>query len=139
MNANDNQQLKKTMPYGYASLVWNPRTRNLVVTLSVTSLLAGSVHSASIRLGNCGDTGPVVYPLREVLADGHGNAFTTTTISDVTTGIPASGWYIDVQGDPGLAILEQVASEYCGNISNPSCSALHTQIIRVQLNAVRKP
>lgn len=139
MTANDDQQLKKTMPYGYASLVWNPRTRNLVVTLSVTGLVPGSVHSASIRIGNCADTGPVVYPLRDVLADEQGNAFTTTTISGVTTGIPASGWYIDVQGDPDLATLERVTSDYCGKISNPSCSALHTQIIRVQLNAVRKP
>ena len=133
MTANDDRQLKKTIPYGYASLVWNPRTGNLVVTLSVTGLVPDSVHFASIRLGNCTEAGPVVYPLREALADGHGNAFTTTTISDVTTGVPASGWYIDVQGDPGLAAPEQVASIYCGNISNASPNTHHVQIIRVRL------
>ena len=49
MTANDDQQLKKTIPFGYASLVWNPRTANLVVTLSVTGLIPGSIHAASIR------------------------------------------------------------------------------------------
>ena len=27
MTANDVQQLKKTIPYGYAFLVWNPRQK----------------------------------------------------------------------------------------------------------------
>ncbi len=133
MNTNDDRQLNKTIPYGYVSLVWNPRTGNLVVTLSVTGLIPGSVHSASIRLGSCVDAGPVVYPLREVLADGHGNAFTTTTISDVKTGVPISGWYIDVQGNPDPTIPEQVAPIYCGNISNTSPNTHHVQIIRVRL------
>ncbi|HEY6541511.1 MAG TPA: hypothetical protein VIZ18_11255 [Ktedonobacteraceae bacterium] len=133
MTTNDDRQLKKTIPYGYASLVWNPRTRNLVMTLSLTGLVPGSVHSAYIRRGNCAEAGPVVYPLRDVLADGHGNAFTTTTIAGVATGIPASGWYIDVHNDPGMATPEQVVPAYCGNIINASPNTNHTQIIKVRL------
>lgn len=133
MTTNDDRQLKKTIPYGYASLVWNPRTRNLVVTLSLTGLIPGSVLSASIRRGNCAEAGPVVYMLCDVLADGHGNAFTTTTISGVATGIPASDWNIDVHGDSGMAIPGQVDPVYCGDIINASPNTNHTQIIRVRL------
>jgi hypothetical protein len=133
MTTNDYQQLKKTGPYGYASLVWHPRTGNLVVTLSLTGLLAARLYSAAIRLGNCTEAGPVVYPLPDVLADGHGNAFTTTTIPGVATGIPPSGWYIAVYGDPGLATLQQVTPVYCGNITNASPNTNHVQIIRVRL------
>ena len=128
MAANENQQLKKTIPYGYASLVWNPRTGNLAVTLSVAGLAPGSAHSASIRRGNCAEGGPVVYALNDVLVDRHGNAFTTTTISGVVTGIPASGWYLAVHDSS-----DTVNPVYRGNIVNPSPNTKHVQIIRVGL------
>jgi hypothetical protein len=128
MAANENQQLNKTIPYGYASLVWNPRTANLVVTLSLTGLAPDSALAASICRGNCIEAGPVVYPLRDMLADKHGNAFTTTTISNLATGIPASGWYIAVHDD-----LSQMTPVYCGNIINISPNTSHVQIIRVGL------
>lgn len=133
MTANNDQQMKKTMPYGYASLVWNPRTRNLVVTLSLTGLVPDGAYSALIRQGSCAAMGPVVYPLCDVLADVHGNAFTTTTISAVATGIPASGWSIDVCSDADAATPDQAAAVYCGNITNPLPNTNHVQIIRVRL------
>ena len=133
MTANDHQQLKRTGPFGYASLVWHPHTGNLVVTLNLTGLLAAHLYSASIRLGNCAEAGPVVYPLPDVLTDEHGNAFTTTTISGVAAGIPASGWYIAVHGDPGLAPPQPVAPVYCGNITNAAPNTNHVQIIKVRL------
>ena len=128
MTANDDRQLKRTIPYGYASLVWNPRTCNLVVTLSLTGLEAECSYSAHIRQGSCADTGPVVHFLGDAVADRYGNAFATTTIAGVVTGIPASGWCIFVYGDADLE-----TPIYSGNIANPSPNAHHTQIIRVQL------
>jgi len=139
MAENTIQELRQSIPYGYAFLVWSPMTRNLVVTLSLTGLVPNSTHPSHIHLGNCGMMGPIVYPLNNVVADGRGNAFTTTTISHITKGIPASGWYINVHQGPGLVTPDQMAPIYCGNISNASFSASHTQIIKVQLNAVRKP
>ena len=133
MMTNDGQQLKKTIPYGYASLVWHPRTGNLVVTLSLTSLLAARLYSASIRQGDCAASGPVVFPLLDVLADGHGNACSTTTITGVTAGIPSSGWYIAVHADPGLTTSQPAAPVYCGNITNAAPNSNHVQIIRVRL------
>ena len=133
MTANDDQQLKKTIPYGYASLVWNPRTANLVVTLSLTSLVPTSAHSACIRRGDCANMGPVVYALRDALADRHGNVFATTTISGVTTGIPPSGWCISVQRIADPETSDPVAPVYCGTITNPSPTTNHVQIVRVRL------
>lgn len=134
MTAHENQQLNKTIPYGYASLVWNPRTGNLVVTLSLTGLTPDSAHSVSICRGNCASPGQVVYPLHDMLADRHGNAFTTTTISSLATGIPASGWYIAVHDEPDAARDGRLAPTYCGNIINTSPNTSHVQIIRVGLS-----
>jgi CHRD domain len=120
------QQLKKTIPYGYAFLIWNPRTKNLVVTLSLTGLVPDSVHPSHIQQGNCASMGPLVYPLHNVVADGDGNAFNTTTISGVATGIPASGWYITVHRGPGLAIpftgrfFEKCRGVSVGTLASPS-------------------
>jgi hypothetical protein len=139
MAENTVQQVRESIPYGYAFLVWSPMTKNLVVTLGLTSLKPNSVHPSHIHLGNCGMMGPIVYPLNNVVADGLGNAFATTTIAHVMKGIPASGWYINVHQGPGLSTPAQMAPIYCGNISSPSSSATHTQIIKVQLNAVKKP
>ena len=139
MAENTIQQVREAIPYGYAFLVWSPMTHNLVVTLSLTGLAPNSTHPSHIHQGNCGMMGPIVYPLNNVVADGRGNAFTTTTISHVMKGVPASGWYINVHHGPGLATPDQMAPIYCGNISSPMSSATHTQIIRVQLNAVKKP
>ena len=137
MAENTVQQLRQSIPYGYAFLVWNPMTKNLVVTLSLTGLAPNSTHPSHIHLGNCSMMGPIVYPLNNVVADEHGNAFTTTAISHVAKGIPASGWYINVHQGPGLATPAQMAPIYCGNISNTSLGASHIQIIKVHLNAMK--
>ena len=137
MAANDVQQtLKQSIPYGYAFLVWNPQTKNLIVTVSVTGLMPHSVHPSHIHQGSCASMGAIVYPLNNVVADEHGNAFTTTTISGVANGIAASGWYINVHHGPGLATPAQMAPIYCGNISNPAPNTSHLQIIRVRLQGV---
>ncbi|HEY6409542.1 MAG TPA: hypothetical protein VIY29_18945 [Ktedonobacteraceae bacterium] len=123
-------------PYGQALLVWNPQTQNLVVKVSLTGLVPNSTHPSHIHLSNCSMMGAILYPLNNVVADGHGNAFTTTTVSGVTTGIPASGWYINVHHGPGLATPDQMAQIYCGNISNPSPKTDHMQVLKVKLNLI---
>ncbi|HET9999517.1 MAG TPA: hypothetical protein VFQ36_01405 [Ktedonobacteraceae bacterium] len=133
MAGNEAQQFEKSIPYGYAFLVWNPRTQNLVVTLNLTGLLPNSVHPSHIHQDSCASMGPIVYPLNDVMADGHGNAFTTTVIPDVA-GIVASGWCINVHHGPGLTTPARMASIYCGNIANTSPTTSHIQIIKVQLN-----
>ena len=109
--------------------MWNPRTQILVVTLSLTGLRPDSVHLSHIRQGNCASMGPIVYPLNDVIADGHGNASTTTAIGEVAMGIPVSGWYIKVY----QATSAQMVPHYCGHIANPSANTKHIQIIKVQL------
>ena len=134
MAANDAQhELNKTIPYGHAALVWNPQTKNLTVTLSLTSLAPHSVHPSHIQQGSCTCTGAIVYSLNNVVADGHGNAFTTTTISGVAEGIASSGWYINVHHGPGLETPVQIAPIYCGEVSNPAPNTNHLQMIKVRL------
>lgn len=133
---NKNPLNNLSVPYGYALLVWSPQLHNLVVTISVTGLVPNSSHPSHIHLGSCSTMGNIQYPLNNVVADQHGNAFTTTVIGNVANGIPAHGWYINIHHGPGLTTPAQMAPIYCGNISNPSASNDHTQIIKVQLNSI---
>ncbi|MGH2495123.1 MAG: CHRD domain-containing protein [Ktedonobacteraceae bacterium] len=135
MTVNETQQFEKSIPYGYAFLVWSPQTKNLVVTLNLTGLIPDSVHPSHIRQGSCASMGPIVYSLNNVVADKHGNAFTTTVIPNVAS-IAASGWYINVHHGPGLSTPAQMASIYCGNITNTSPTTNHIQIIKAQLNSI---
>lgn len=138
MNAGTAQKTStsQSIPYGSALLVWTPQTRKLVVTISLTGLVPNSTHPSHIHLGNCSLMGAIQYPLNNVVANGHGNALTTTLVSGVTTGIPASGWYINVHHGPTLATPEQMAPISCGNISNPAPNVHHVQIIKLTLHQI---
>ena len=119
---------------GTALLVWDHKQHTLTVNVNVTGLVPNSVHPEHIHLGSCTANGAVLYPLNNVVADKNGNANVTTVISNVSNGIPASGWYVNIHHGPGLTTPAQMASIYCGNIVNPSASKDHNQIVKVKLN-----
>jgi hypothetical protein len=100
----------KHNPTGKASLSWNPTSKILQVTLSLTGLAPNSVHPAHIHLGSCEQSpnGQIVYPLTDVKADAQGNitkASATTTISGVANG-------------PTLSAELQMRWLACGNVSS---------------------
>jgi hypothetical protein len=110
-------------PTGKASLSWNPVTKILQVTLSLTGLAPNSKHPGHIHLGNCQQSpnGQKVYALTDVQADGQGNSTketATTKINGVAKGIPATGWFVNVHNGPTLSTELQMRWLACGNVSS---------------------
>jgi hypothetical protein len=106
-------------PYGNAELQWNADSKNLTVTLTLVGLAQNSTHPAHIHLGNCNTMGPVKYMLNNVVADAAGVGTSTTIIPNITTGIAASDWSINVHNGPTLTPADQFIPIACGNVYNP--------------------
>jgi hypothetical protein len=105
----------------------------LTVKITLTGLAPSSTHPSHIHTGSCSNQGAVVYPLQNIVADATGNATVTTMVPNITNGIPASGWYVNVHNGPGLSPDEQFLPIVCGDVvnSNPSTSA--AQSVQVAL------
>src|SRR5258708_22193764 len=124
----------KHVPTGTANLRWNPSTHTLTVKLSLTGLAPNSTHPSHIHAGSCGTEGPVVYTLRNFVADVYGNGTATSTVPRVTTGIPAKGWFIEVHNGPGLSPADQFLPIACGDVTNANTSTTAVQSVSVALN-----
>jgi hypothetical protein len=120
-------------PTGRADLAWDPSSQTLMVELSMTGLAPNSRHPAHIHAGSCRNAGKVVYPLQDVVADAHGVATVTTTISNVMSGIPATGWYINVHNGPELTSEAESMPIACGEVSNSEYSTRASQAVLVSL------
>jgi hypothetical protein len=83
--------------------------------------------------------GAITYPLNNVVADAAGNAVSTTVISNIKGGIPATGWYIDVHVGPTLATAEQAASVACGAVVNSNTSIASAQSVTTTLSITPSP
>ena len=106
----------------------------LTVTLSLTGLAPNSVHPFHIYEGSCGTQGRVVYPLQTVVANAYGTATVTSTVPNVTQGIPASGWFINVHNGPGLSPADQFLPIVCGVVSNAHAATGAVQVVSVPMN-----
>ena len=124
----------KHSPYGRAELVWEPVTHLLTVRISLIGLAPKSTHPAHIHAGSCkGTVKTIVYPLTNVVADATGAGSSITSIRDVTGGIPASGWYLNVHNGPGLTPDIQYTPITCADIVNPTPSLKTKQTVNVPL------
>ena len=123
----------KHVPNGMATLNWDPSSHMLTVKITLTGLAPSSTHPSHIHTGSCSNQGAVVHPLQNIVADATGNATVTTMVPNITNGIPASGWYVNVHNGPGLSPDEQFLPIVCGDVvnSNPSTSA--AQSVQVAL------
>ena len=85
---------------GRATLVYDPSAQTITVTLTASGVSPGA-HAAHIHIGSCQSQGPVQYMLMDFTADGNGNIdHQTRVVTDVTTPLPATGWYLNLhQGD----------------------------------------
>ena len=119
----------KHVPTGTATLTWTPNNKDLVVKTVFTGLAPNSKHPAHIHSGSCANPGSVIHDLNTITADAHGNATTTTTISNTNGGIPASGWLINVHNGPGMSSADQAISIACADISNTHTSTSSTQTV----------
>ncbi|GCE14767.1 CHRD domain-containing protein [Tengunoibacter tsumagoiensis] len=123
-------------PSGDATLNWDATKRALKVQINLSGLGEGSTHPLHIHGGNCNSQGVDLYTLKDIVADAHGSATSTATISDVMGGIPDTGWYIEVQKGSGDQATSMIA---CGNITNAQPSVQDNQTAHVQIAEVPQP
>lgn len=130
-------QAKATLmhvPSGMATLNWDPSSKSLTVKVTLSGLAPSSIHPEHIHTGSCANQGNVLHPLMTLMADAYGNATATTTIPNVTSGIPASGWYVNVHNGPGLTTADQFLPIVCGDVTNSNTSTSAAQSVQVMLN-----
>ncbi len=68
--------------------------QTIIVTLSLSGMAPNTTHMAHIHTGSCAAQGPVLFPLKPIVADAQGRAMTVTTITVHT--LPPAHWYINV-------------------------------------------
>jgi len=124
----------KHMPYGTASISWDPLSKGLTVKISLTGMAPNSTHPAHIHAGSCVKQGAIEYPLHNVVADVHGVGSSTTVVKNVTT-LPASGWSIHVHNGPGLSSGDQFLPIVCSDLTFTKISPAKMTSVQVPLKA----
>lgn len=124
----------KHIPDGTANLSWDPTSHMLTVKISLVGLAPSSTHPSHIHTGSCSNQGAVLFPLQNIVADAHGVATATTTVA-VPTGIPATGWYVNVHNGPGLGTNDEFLPIVCGDVTNSNTSMTSAQSAQVTLTA----
>jgi hypothetical protein len=83
-------------PRGRATISYNASRKTLTVTVHASGLSPGR-HAAHIHLGSCWSQGPVLYMLKDLVAGRRGRvAHAVRVFTNVTTPIPAHGWYLNI-------------------------------------------
>jgi CHRD domain len=77
--------------------------QTLLVTLSLSGMAPNTTHLAHIHAGSCAAQGPVLFPLKPLVADAQGRAMTITTITVHT--LPPAHWYINVHEAGTMAAM----------------------------------
>ncbi len=93
------------IPRGTATLAYNSTNHTLRVEVTASGLPPNSAHAAHIHAGSCVAQGAVVYPLPDLRANASGDASITTTIDNVNSAPPTTGWYVNVHRGPMSQIL----------------------------------
>ena len=89
-------------PQGGATVVYSGSRHTLTVTVHARGVAPGR-HAAHIHVGSCMSQGPVLYMLRDLIANRRGVIVHAVRVfTGVTTPIPARGWYLNIhQGNSG--------------------------------------
>jgi hypothetical protein len=92
-------------PSGVATISYSPRHKTLTVTVNASGVTPG-LHAAHIHLGSCMSQGPVKYMLKDLLANSAGKIVNAVRVfTNVTSPIPASGWYLNIHQGNSNQIL----------------------------------
>jgi len=109
-------------PQGSAVVTYDPTAQTISVTVNASGLTPGA-HAAHIHVGSCASQGPVQYMLMDFTANADGQIVNQTrTVMNVTTPLPASGWYLNLhQGNSGNILANgsptiNFRPLLCGNI-----------------------
>ncbi|GAC1641677.1 MAG: hypothetical protein NVS4B12_04170 [Ktedonobacteraceae bacterium] len=123
------------VPSGTADISWDPATKAVTVKILLAGLAPKSVHPSHIHTGSCINQGGVLHSLQNIVANAMGNATATTIIPNISSGIPASGWYVNVHNGPGLTTTDQFLPIVCGDVANTNTSPSAMQTVHVMLDA----
>ncbi len=127
---------------GHAQLVWDAKDQTLTVKITMSGLAPDStVHPAHIHKGGCetSDNG-VAFPLTDIKPGKQaGSGDSVTVLKQVTHGIPASGWFINVHNGPTLSPDIQKTPIACGNIVNLNTSTTTNQSVELDLGPTQAP
>jgi hypothetical protein len=92
-------------PQGRATISYSARRRTLTVTVRASGLTPGP-HAAHIHLGSCESQGPVLYMLKDLVANRRGQiTHAVRVFTHVTTPVPAHGWYLNIHQGNSRDIL----------------------------------
>jgi hypothetical protein len=92
-------------PRGRATISYSARRRTLTVTVNASGVTPGP-HAAHIHLGSCRSQGPVKYMLQDLVASRHGRIVHAVRVfTNVTTPVPARGWYLNIHQGNSSNIL----------------------------------
>jgi hypothetical protein len=89
-------------PQGSAVVAYDRTAKTIKVTVNASGFTPGR-HAAHIHLGSCQSQGAVQYMLTDFTANRSGQIVNETrTVTNVTTPLPAAGWYFNLhQGNSG--------------------------------------
>ena len=94
------------IPAGAASVTYSPSAKTLTVNVTASGVTPG-FHAAHIHLGSCQSQGPVQYMLNDFTANSSGQIVNETRhVTGVTSGIPATGWYLNLHQGTSQNILK---------------------------------
>jgi hypothetical protein len=83
-------------PQGRATITYDRYAQTISVTVNASGLTPGA-HAAHIHVGSCSSQGAVQYMLMDFTANAEGQiVHETRTVGNVTTPLPASGWYLNL-------------------------------------------
>ena len=131
----------KHSPIASADLTWNAANQQLQVTIKATGLAPNSTHPVHVHVGTCANNaqGQMLYTLTPLKADNHGNGKSDTNIKGVQTGIPASGWYVNIHNGPTLNTELEARPIACGDIKTTQAAAQANQKVHLDLVATTAP
>jgi Cu/Zn superoxide dismutase len=94
-------------PKGRATISYSSVHHTLTVTVHASGLTPGP-HAAHIHLGSCESQGPVLYMLADLVANSHGKVVDAVRVfTNVTTPVPAHGWYLNIHQGNSENILSK--------------------------------
>lgn len=120
-------------PSGTVILRWDHSTHNLDIQLALTGLSPKSMHSAMIVSGSCKTPGKALYTLPRLNGSQIGFANVKTTLKNVASGIPETGWVVSVSNGSGMGSADQSAAITCADIFNPTASTNTSQNVTATL------
>ena len=101
---------------GQATLVWNPATDVLTVTMMARGLAPGTTHPNHIHVGSCPSPGAIIYSLTDLVANPGGTAQASTSFKGVTSVKFHGGWAWNVHHGPTLTAPGGATSIACGDV-----------------------